>query len=60
MFTDKIKTLVIIIGHEVCNIKPYAINDNAPREFNDLKVFMFFIKNEIISVTEAKYPTHSV
>ncbi len=53
MFANKIKRLVIIIGQEVFNIIPYKIKSMAPIEFIILKVYIFFIKKEIISTTEA-------
>lgn len=60
MFKAKINTLVIIIGQDVCSIIPYIIKKVAPIEFIILKVFTFFIINEMISSKEAMYPTHSV
>lgn len=46
--------LVNTIGHEISNIKPYAIKKIAPTELIIRNVLMFFIKNEIINTSDAK------
>ena len=48
------KVLEIIIGQEVANINPYTTNNEQPKVFIILKVFMFFIKKEIINTNDAK------
>lgn len=46
--------LEMTIGQEVANIKPYTTNKKQPVELISRRVFMFFIKNEIITIKDAK------